>query len=433
MSNEPPSRFKRYSKISGALSGAATRYVGERFFGISIDHDSQAQTFTRVMGNLKGPIMKIAQFLATVPGAIPEEYAEEFQQLQSEAPAMGGYFVRRRLQGELGADWHEKFLSFDEKTAAAASLGQVHRAVSPEGDLLACKLQYPDMASVIESDIKQLKLGLKLYESTLGALKTEELFIEISDRLKEEVDYRLEAKNILYFQDIFKDDPSVHIPKVYSELSTGRLLTLSWLEGRSLRNLENHSQDFKNRIAKTLFEAWYKPLYHHGVIHGDPHMGNYTFRDDASLNLLDFGCVRYFHASFVESIIDLYRALENNSETDLVAAYESWGFTNLSKELVEALTLWAKMLYDPLLENRVRPIKQDISGVEGREIAARVHAELRRLGGVTPPREFVFLDRAAVGIGAVFMRLGAEQNWHRLFMELIEGRTLSSEETLADS
>lgn len=416
---EPSTHLKRYAQVSGALSGAATRYIGERFLGLKTDHSSQAKAFTQLMGSLKGPIMKIAQFLATVPDAIPEEYAEEFLQLQSQAPPMGGYFVRRRMKGELGEKWRDNFLAFDEKAVAAASLGQVHKAKIHDGTLVACKLQYPNMAGVIDSDIKQLKLGLKLYESTLGALKTHELFQEIVDRLKEELDYTLEAKNIAFFENIFRKDDFVRLPDVYDNLSTKCLLTMTWLEGRPLKDLLDESQDFKNQIARNLFLAWYKPLYHHGVIHGDPHMGNYTFGPETTINLLDFGCVRHFEMSFVKSIIDLYEAIEKADESALVAAYESWGFTNLSKELVEALTLWAKMLYDPLLDNRVRPIKEGNSGAEGREIAARVHDILKRQGGVTPPREFVFLDRAAVGIGSVFMRLQAEQNWHQLFMNLI--------------
>lgn len=416
---EPAAHFKRYAKVSGALSSAATRYVGERFFGIKTNHSDQAKAFTQLMGSLKGPIMKVAQFLATVPDAIPEEYADEFLQLQSHAPPMGGYFVRRRMKGELGDSWRSHFKDFNEKAVAAASLGQVHKAVTQDNHPVACKLQYPNMAKVIESDIRQLKLGLKLYESTFGALKTHQLFQEIVDRLKEELDYTLEAQNLTHFRDIFSQESFICVPKVYKDLSTKCLLTMEWLDGVPLKEVLTHSQDDKNRIAKHLFVAWYKPLYHFGVIHGDPHMGNYTFRPDATINLLDFGCVRRFNKSFVKSIIDLYEALDQNDHEALVAAYESWGFTDLSKELVEALTLWAKMLYDPLLDNRVRPIKQGNSGAEGREIAARVHDILKREGGVTPPREFVFLDRAAVGIGSVFMRLQAEQNWHKLFMDLI--------------
>lgn len=416
----PPGRFKRYAKVSRTVSGAATRYLGERLLGLEINHGEQAQMLTHIMGSLKGPLMKIAQFLATVPEALPEEYAQEFLQLQSQAPPMGGYFVRRRMQGELGSTWQERFAVFEEKAVAAASLGQVHKALSCEGAPLACKLQYPDMHSVVASDLKQLKLGLKLYESTLGALKTQEIFEEIAARLQEELDYTLEAHNLCRFQTIFSKDSSVHIPDFYEDLSTARLLTMSWLEGKPLVAVQEASQDFRNQAAKNLFIAWYKPLYHHGILHGDPHLGNYTFREDASLNLLDFGCVRTFSPSFLKSIVDLYEALEKGREEDLVAAYEGWGFQNLSKELIEALTLWAKMLYDPLLEDRVRPIAKNNSGAEGRELAGRVHAELKRLGGVTPPREFVFLDRAAVGIGAALMRLKSEQNWHRLFMELVK-------------
>ena len=168
-----------------------------------------------------------------------------------------------------------------------------------------------------------------------------------------------------------------------------------------------------------MFRAWYVPLYYYGVIHGDPHLGNYTVRPDLGINLLDFGCVRVFPASFVKGVIDLYRALDQDDEALAVAAYESWGFNNLSREMIDVLNRWARFLYAPLLDDRKRRIQEAEAGHLGREVAEDVHRELRRLGGVKPPREFVFMDRAAVGLGSVFLHLKAEINWRRLFHELI--------------
>jgi predicted unusual protein kinase regulating ubiquinone biosynthesis (AarF/ABC1/UbiB family) len=175
----------------------------------------------------------------------------------------------------------------------------------------------------------------------------------------------------------------------------------------------------RNAIARHMFRAWYVPFYYYGIIHGDPHLGNYTVREDGGINLLDFGCIRIFPPPFVKGVIDLYHALDRGDEALAVEAYESWGFRNLSREMIAVLNRWAHFLYGPLLDDRQRRI-QEKEGAYGREVAEAVHRDIRRLGGVTPPREFVFMDRAAVGLGSVFMHLKAEINWHRLFHELID-------------
>jgi predicted unusual protein kinase regulating ubiquinone biosynthesis (AarF/ABC1/UbiB family) len=168
-----------------------------------------------------------------------------------------------------------------------------------------------------------------------------------------------------------------------------------------------------------MFRAWYVPFYNFGVIHGDPHLGNYAVRDDHGINLLDFGCIRVFPPSFVQGVIDLYRALRDEDRDLAVHAYETWGFENLSNELLEVLNIWAGFIYAPLMEDKVQKIQESESGLYGASVAHKVHVELRKLGGVTPPREFVLMDRAAIGLGSVFMHLKAEVNWYQLFHDLI--------------
>lgn len=413
-------RLKRYANVSSALSGSAIRFFSERFLGVSLDHNKEAFALTAALGNLRGPIMKIAQMLATIPNAVPPEYADEFLQLQSDAPSMGWHFVKRRMQAELGPEWQSKFQSFDQEASAAASLGQVHRAVTKEGQSVACKLQYPDMASTVEADLKQLKIILSLYKATIGALDTNELVDEISDRLREELNYALEAKHIALYNEILSDIPQVHVPQVFPDLSTRRLLTMSWMDGKRLMDVIDSPQSYRDTLSQNLFKIWYTPFYHYGVIHGDPHLGNYTFHENGDINLLDYGCVRRFSGKFVEGVLMLYRAILLKDDDMAAEAYKIWGFQNLSKELREVLNLWAHMLYDPLIDDRIRPIQHDTTGVYGRETAGKIHGELRRLGGIKPPREFVFMDRAAVGVGSVFMRLNAQLNWHKLFEEIIE-------------
>lgn len=414
-------RVGRYARVSTSMAGIGARLAGEKYLHINVDRQKQAERIRLALGNLKGPLMKVAQMLATIPDIVPKEYADELAQLQADAPAMGWPFVKRRMMGELGRDWEKKFRSFEQTAISAASLGQVHRAVSLDGVPLACKLQYPDMMSVIEADLSQLKLMLGIFEFYDRAVSTAEVQKEIAERLYEELDYEREAKHISLYGTILKDVAGVHVPKTVPELSTDRLLTMTWLDGeRFAKVAESRKLADRNAIAVNMFHAWYTPFYYYGVIHGDPHMGNYTVCKDNSINLLDYGCVRVFRPALVQGVIDLYHAIETDDEELAVKAYAAWGFKNIRRELIDALNIWARFVYAPLLEDKVRPIDETNTGLYGRETANKVHQELRKVGGVTVPREFVFMDRAAIGLGSVFLRLRAEINWYRMFQGLIE-------------
>ena len=412
-------RVKRYAQVSTAVGGLAARLAGERYLGLDLDRSRHAAELTQALGGLKGPLMKVAQILSTIPDALPKEYAQELSQLQANAPAMGWPFVKRRMASELGPDWQARFGSFEKEAARAASLGQVHRATDKAGRRLACKLQYPDMSSAVEADLKQLRLIFSLYGRYDGAIETGEIHAELAARLREELDYGREAKHLALYRRMLEGEAGVQVPDVVPALSTGRLLTMSWLEGEPIMSIAEAPQEVRNAVAMNLFRAWYRPFYGYGVIHGDPHLGNYAVRSDQTVNLLDFGCIRVFPARFVGGVIDLYWALSRNDEALAIHAYETWGFKNLSREVIDTLNLWARFLYAPLLDNRARRIQEASTGEFGREVAEKVHGDLKRLGGVTPPREFVFMDRAAIGLGAVFMRLKADLNWYELFHDLI--------------
>lgn len=324
------------------------------------------------------------------------------------------------MTAELGPDWEDKFKSFDHEACAAASLGQVHKAIAKDGCILACKLQYPDMESAVEADLRQLKMVLAVFEYYDRAVSTKEVQFEIAERLHEELDYAREAKHMRLYRLMHDKNKNVHIPEPIAELSTDRLLTMTWLEGvRMIETAEHKSLKDRNAVAVNMFHAWYTPFYNYGIIHGDPHMGNYTVRPDHGINLLDFGCVRVFKPALVHGVIMLYEALRDGREEEAVEAYKAWGFHNPSKRLVDILNVWAQFVYAPLLEDKTRPIDETNTGLYGRETANKVHQELRKIGGVTVPREFVFMDRAAIGLGAVFLRLDAEINWYRMFHELI--------------
>ncbi|MGP9822445.1 ABC1 kinase family protein [Salinarimonas sp. NSM] len=420
--NRFSARAARYARVGANMGGVAARMAGARMLG---REDAQgAAALAQALGGLKGPIMKVAQLLATIPDVVPPEYAAELQKLQAEAPPMGAAFVKRRMQAELGQGWRARFGAFDLKPAAAASLGQVHKATTLDGREIACKLQYPDMQSAVEADLRQLDFAFALHKRMDPAIDTSEIKKEIAERVREELDYVREAKHARIYAHTLASVPEVRVPDIVDELSTKRLLTLGWLQGNKILGYKDEPVEVRNRLAIAMFKAWWHPFSSGAMIHGDPHLGNYSVWEEdgeaRGINLLDYGCVRIFPPKFVGGVVDLYRGLQENDRARMVHAYETWGFKRLNDELIDILNIWARFIYGPLLEDRTRTIADGVSpGAYGRREAFEVHKALKEKGPVTVPREFVFMDRAAIGLGAVYLHLRSELNYHRLFEEEI--------------
>jgi predicted unusual protein kinase regulating ubiquinone biosynthesis (AarF/ABC1/UbiB family) len=418
-------RIRRYARVGTAVGGLAARVVGERYLGLKLDRGQHAAELRTALGGLKGPLMKVAQIMATIPGGLPKEYMQELAQLQANAPSMGWPFVKRRMAAELGPEWQKRFESFEHQAAHAASLGQVHRATAHDGELLACKLQYPDMQSAVEADLKQLQLIFAIHRRMDPVIDTTEIAKEIGARIREELDYHREAKHVALYRAMLADVDLIRVPRSWPELSTGRLLTLDWLDGDRLLAHKDDALTIRNRLAQAMFTAWWFPFSRVGVIHGDPHLGNYSvFERDGEpggINLLDYGCIRIFPPSFVGGVVDLYNGLRKGDDALVVHAYETWGFRKLSRELIDIPNIWARFIYGPLMEDRVRSIADGVKpGEYGRRQAFQVQKALREKGPVMVPREFVQMDRAAIGLGGVFLHLRAELNFHRLFEEAME-------------
>ena len=435
--NRFSARASRYVQVGTTVGAVAIKLAGQRLLGLEGNRSKNAAELAAALGGLKGPLMKVAQLLSTIPDAVPAEYARELGQLQSQAPPMGPAFVRRRMMAELGPEWRTRFATFDEASTASASLGQVHRATALDGRAVAAKLQYPDMQSAVEADLSQLKLIFALHARMDPGVDTVEIFQEIGSRLREELDYDLEAKHTRLYGHIFSRlsktpaPQNVRVPEVVSELSTKRLLTMTWLDGVKLLDHKTGPLEHRNALAEAMFQAWWYPFSHYGVIHGDPHLGNYTVFSDggrpAGINLLDYGCIRTFKPGFVQGVIDLYTGLLTGNRDLVVHAYTTWGFKGLTNDLIDVLSIWAKFIYGPLLDDRERTIAEGTApGDYGRNEVFQVKTLLREKGPVTIPREFVFMDRAAIGLGGVFLHLAARQNWFRMFNELIEKFDIST-------
>jgi predicted unusual protein kinase regulating ubiquinone biosynthesis (AarF/ABC1/UbiB family) len=433
--NRFSARAARYARVGANVGGVAAKIAATRLFGNGGDRGENAIALAAALGGLKGPLMKVAQLMATIPDLLPPEYARELTKLQSDAPPMGWAFVKRRMNAELGINWRQRFARFDHHPAAAASLGQVHRAAAHDGAELACKLQYPDMQSAVEADLQQLEWLFAIHRRMDPAIDTTEIYKEIGARVREELDYEREAKHVALYRVLLAEVPEVRVPNVWPELSTRRLLTLDWLQGKKVLAYKDAALSARNRIALAMFKAWWFPFSRFGVIHGDPHLGNYTVFEDGGpegpqeprgINLLDYGCIRIFPPKFVGGVVDLYNGLLKGDQDLVVHAYETWGFRHLNREVIDVLNIWARFIYAPLLDDRVRTIADGVKPSEyGRREAFKVHRALREKGPVRVPREFVFMDRAAIGLGGVFLHLSAKLNYYELFNEAIEQFSLA--------
>jgi predicted unusual protein kinase regulating ubiquinone biosynthesis (AarF/ABC1/UbiB family) len=276
------------------------------------------------------------------------------------------------------------------------------------------------MSAAVASDVRHLKTALGIQRRLDRTIDTRDIAEEIEARLKEELDYVREAAHMRLYRLMLADCSDIVVPEPIAKLSTVRLLTMTWLDGKAVLDCVAAPLSVRTRVATALFRAWWRPFARYGTIHGDPHLGNYTVRDEGGVNLLDFGCIRTFTPSFVCGVVDLYRALQRRDDVLAASAYRQWGFKAITPELVQVMNMWARFIFAPLLDDRKRLVDDGVAAAEyGLKQANEVHAKLKDLGGIRPPREFVFMDRAAIGLGGALIRLGARLNFHRLFEEEI--------------
>ena len=309
-------RLGRYARVGASVGGLAARLAGERYLGWSLDRDEHAAELKRALGGLKGPLMKVAQMLSTIPDALPQEYARELAQLQANAPAMGWAFVRRRMAAELGPGLAGEVpaLRAGGRGRRLARPGASRRAAGRPRS--ACKLQYPGHGLGGRGGPRQLKIVFAIGQRFDRAIRTDEIHAEIRTPPARGAGLRREARHMRALSPHAARRADVHVPEPVPELSTERLLTMTWLGRRAAAQLARSArQEERDALADNMFRAWYVPFYRYGVIHGDPHLGNYSVRPDGSVNLLDFGCIRVFPPRFVRGSIELYRALMTTTST----------------------------------------------------------------------------------------------------------------------
>ena len=287
------------------------------------------------------------------------------------------------------------------------------------------------MQSAVEADLSQLNLLFALRKRFDPAIDATEIKDEIADRLREELDYKREAKHVALYREMLAERAAHPCAQGVAGSIDRAPAHPRLAEGDEDARAQEDPLEVRNRLATAMFTAWWFPFSRFGVIHGDPHLGNYTvFQEGGDAGRHQFARLRLHPHFSAELRRRGGRSLPGPAHGDdalVVHAYETWGFKRLSREIIDILNIWARFIYGPLLDDRVRTIADGVKpGEYGRKEAFRVHQALKQKGPVTVPREFVFMDRAAIGLGAVFLHLAAELNFYRLFNEAIERFSLEA-------
>lgn len=388
-----------------------------------LDHRFQIATaadVTRELGNMKGAMMKIGQMASYLDTGLPEHVRATLASLQHEAPPMTPELARATLATELGADPDELFAEWDPVPIAAASIGQVHRAITADGHPVAIKVQYPGVAEAVAADLNNADWIFGAMSSMFPGLDPGPVVAEIKARLHEELDYELEAKNQQYYADFFAGHPYISVPNVFPELSGPRVLTSDLATGVRFDEVKEWTQEEKNLTAETLFRFSFGSIYRVNAFNGDPHPGNYLFRPGGHITFLDFGLVKRFSPGetklfrvLIESMVldqDIPRFRRVIVDAGLLAAD-----SDVADEVVGE---YFSFFYRYVMHDRVITIDDEYAAGGVRQLFDQKgpHTELKKQLNV--PLSFVLLQRITLGLMGLFADLHATANFRRIGEEL---------------
>ena len=418
-------RALRMATMTAGVSGSYMGYLAQRLFLDEAGRDTKRKALhtragrrvARDLGELHGPAMKLGQLLSLQTDLLPTETLAELATLQREAPGMHPSLVRAQVRMSLGHNPEELFATFEPSPFAAASLGQVHRASLRTGEQVAVKIQYPGIANAITNDFRLLRaIALPV---RVARYFTPEVLDELQEQIVSETDYRREASNIAFFRERLAGMGFVDIPRVHEHLSSDRVLTMSMLTGDHLDEFleRKPSQRLRDAVGTHLFELFYHQLLEMEAFHADPHWGNYLFRDDATIGLVDFGCVKYVPKEFAANLrkIFLYPGPRDSAEFRalLDERYSLHGQT-LGAKAKQALIRFAVnfygRVYPPDPSGDDRPF--DFSETGFLEDYLRGSTGVARAKGALP--EYVFLARAETGLYQTLHRLRARVHTSRI-------------------
>jgi len=368
------------------------------------------------LGSMKGALMKLGQMASYIDEDMPQTFRSAMGRLQHNAPPMSPELASSVIEDELGAPPERIFARWDPLPFAAASIGQVHKAITLDGRAVAVKVQYPGIARTIVSDVQNVALLRRIAAAAFPGLDTRSLIDELGERLREEVDYLLEAENQTLFATYYEGHPVIHVPRVVSELSTTRVLTSELVVGSRFDDVLLWSQHERNLAAETINRFVSRSLYRLHAFNGDPHPGNYLFHGEGRVTFLDFGLTKHFSDEDLAPLVDAVRFLvvENDAER-FRASLERAGFLRPGAPVsTDAVVDRFGVFYSTVLRDQPMTLTPAYaSGIVRRFFEAR--------GPLAPysdvPRAYVILQRINLGLYALLGSLHATANWRRISEE----------------
>jgi predicted unusual protein kinase regulating ubiquinone biosynthesis (AarF/ABC1/UbiB family) len=430
-------RWATLARLSGRASARVAAHRARRLAAPverrqELDAQFQLRTAEDVaatLGGMKGAFMKVGQLLSFVDDGMPEHVRAALAQLQDSAPPMTSELAARMIRDELGASPDAIFRAWDPVPMAAASIGQVHRAVLDDGTEVAVKVQYPGIGKTMEADLAQLDLARLIMPTVWKSLDADAVTAELRTRLTEELDYRLEASNQADFAAWYSEHPFIRVPRVIDELSTARVLTSTLATGSRFAQLDGWSQHERDLAGEAIFRFVFRSLHDHLAFNGDPHPGNYLFHGGGVVTFLDFGLVKRFTLRDRDREVAMVHALAIQPDPKrLRSLLEEAGYFAPGAPLTDEQVFdFSSLFWSYAFEDKPVTLTPEWASHTVRRYLFKDEEfrEIDRWGAVPP--EFVIMQRIVVGLFAILGRLNATANWRRIITELWWGGAPASE------
>ena len=419
---------RRFMKLAGMTASIASKTVSNKIRNFNADEDQKNEARSKLfqdigiqiadtLGEMKGAVMKVGQIASQYKDIFPPEVAKAIAKLQRQAPAMPFAQIKLQVEKELGKPLDQIFKHFDEQPFAAASIGQVHKATLPNGKEVVVKVQYPGVDEACESDLKQVRLALRL----MGVLKVDRklqdrIFQEIQDSLHEELNYEIEAQNLQVFKTFHeKLDPKIIIPNVFTDYSSRRILTLSLEKGENIETASTWDLQTRNEMGRRLVRALGQQMFYLKRFHCDPHPGNFAFRENGSVIIYDFGGVKTLSIDIVERFKTLVRAGRKND----IATIEEH-LTTL--DALSEKGVFPEELYHEWLEVLLRPLTTQYDFAENsahHDGVKLVKKSLKYWDTFKPSPDTLMVNRTISGQYWNLIHLKVNDNLNDLFEELV--------------
>jgi len=440
----PSGRIARTARFGKLVGGQGVRWAGTRAANMTRDEEasqrkmeeralSLAEELVEQLGKMRGAAMKIGQVLSTVDfEAIPEGERENFKaklaSLRDAAPSVPFPKVKKVIEKDLDGKISDLFAKFDEEAFAAASIGQVHRAVTHEGHEVVVKIQYPGVAEAVETDLRNMNMLLPLVKRLAPGLDGKALAAELRERIGEELDYELEAQNQRRVERMFRDHPFIKVPKVYTELSSRRVLVSEFVEGEGFESVKALPEADRDRYGEIVFRFFFHLLHKERFCSGDPHPGNYIRRKDGSVCFLDFGLMKAVTKETLAEEHALVSAVLAQDHVGVKASLVDLGYLPEpdkfdAQMLLEQMTVAGEWQFAPGFRRITPDYVFELAEV-GSSPRSPYFKQMRQM---TLPPEALLVRRMEALVFSVLGELRAGSDWHGIGTEYWAGAEPSTE------